>query len=353
MLLQVFSIPSALFLSIFFLKIKYRCNHYLSLLFCAAGVAFSLVNDIILNPRDNNNESTLDALYGDIMVLCGAFLYATQEYKEFNGIDHGDIYKVALYYFGFAFINFVSYTIIPFFVRRSGATLLNISNLTTIIWSMLSDIFLFNRPFYWMYVCAFGCELVAILVYSIKNPITNQELEQSQQQLTDLQTSAINKSILQSIKSGNIATNSPKHKSSQYSKSNNLKFEDSKNSQANGGRGDGGYNSSLLQSKNSKDANKQTGSFKQKNEHQQENRGSIKSRASSNYDELLQDQIFGGAASQTITMLKLQDQLRKNVKEHSNSLQNSTYDAVLQEDRDEYIKGNNQYQNKSRKYSQL
>jgi len=78
MLLQVFSIPSALVLSIFFLKIKYRFNHYLSLLFCAAGVACSIVNDVVLNPKiDDEQTDSFDALYGDIMVLCGAFLYAT------------------------------------------------------------------------------------------------------------------------------------------------------------------------------------------------------------------------------------------------------------------------------------
>lgn len=77
MLLQVFSIPSALILSIVFLRIKYQWNHYLALLFCAGGVAFSVVNDIIMHPRGGPEISTLKALYGDIMVLGGAFLYAS------------------------------------------------------------------------------------------------------------------------------------------------------------------------------------------------------------------------------------------------------------------------------------
>lgn len=51
------------------------------------------------------------------------------------------------YYLGFVTVNFVAYTCIPFFIRKSGATLLNISNLTTIIWSMITDIFLFKCPF--------------------------------------------------------------------------------------------------------------------------------------------------------------------------------------------------------------
>lgn len=47
-------------------------------------------------------------------------------------------------FFGMAAVNFMTYTIIPFYVVRSGATLLNLSNVTTIVWSMLSDILLFG-----------------------------------------------------------------------------------------------------------------------------------------------------------------------------------------------------------------
>ena len=78
---------------------------------------------------------------------------------------------IILSFIGFAVINVIAYTIIPFYIRRSGATLLNISNVTTIIWSMISDIFLFNSKFYLMYVGAFVMDLIGILIYSIHAPI--------------------------------------------------------------------------------------------------------------------------------------------------------------------------------------
>ena len=75
----------------------------------------------------------------------------------------------------------MAYTIIPYFVKRAGATLLNISNLTTILWSMVSDIVIFGTPFvipfefnclqYWMYFCGFIVEIIAISIYSYKSPI--------------------------------------------------------------------------------------------------------------------------------------------------------------------------------------
>jgi len=67
---------------------------------------------------------------------------------------------------GFAGVNLVCYSIIPFFVQRSGATLLNISNVTTVLWSMLFDIVLFHKPFYVLYLCAFVLEMIGIIIFS-------------------------------------------------------------------------------------------------------------------------------------------------------------------------------------------
>ena len=69
-----------------------------------------------------------------------------------------------------AAVNSVTYTIIPYYVTKSGATLLNLSNVTTIIWSMLVDIFLYGRPFYPLSLCAFTIEIVGIVVFSLKEP---------------------------------------------------------------------------------------------------------------------------------------------------------------------------------------
>jgi drug/metabolite transporter (DMT)-like permease len=79
MLLQVFSIPSALILSIIFLKVKYSKNHFIALGFCALGVACSVINDVFVNPRENEYYLGFNyrALIGDLMVLTSAFMFAT------------------------------------------------------------------------------------------------------------------------------------------------------------------------------------------------------------------------------------------------------------------------------------
>jgi drug/metabolite transporter (DMT)-like permease len=73
------TIPTVVVLSIFVLKIKYRANHYIALLFVAAGVSLSIVNDLVVNPTENNGIDQGDKLksfYGDIMALGGALLYS-------------------------------------------------------------------------------------------------------------------------------------------------------------------------------------------------------------------------------------------------------------------------------------
>lgn len=70
-----------------------------------------------------------------------------------------------------AAINFVVYTTIPFYIARSGATLLNLSDTTTIIWSMIFDILLYKSEFYPLALVAFIIELIGIVIFSLKKPI--------------------------------------------------------------------------------------------------------------------------------------------------------------------------------------
>jgi len=56
-------------------------------------------------------------------------------------------------------------------VQRNGATLLNISNVTTVIWSMIADIFIFDKSFYPLYVLAFSLEMTGVILYSREKPI--------------------------------------------------------------------------------------------------------------------------------------------------------------------------------------
>jgi solute carrier family 35 protein F1/2 len=177
MIIEDFSIPSAVILSIVFLKVSYLKIHWIGIFICVCGISLGFLNDFLFFEQTSEASKPL---LGDLLALVGAFLYALEnvlqeyllkknedifnflgfiglfgvlitlaeatfvwEFSQFNNIAPGDGWKVFLNFFGMAAINFVTYTIIPFYVTRSGATLLNLSNVTTIIWSMLSDILLY------------------------------------------------------------------------------------------------------------------------------------------------------------------------------------------------------------------
>jgi len=108
------------------------------------------------------------SLFGFLTTLIEA--WAIGEFDNFNNIKPGVTnWMIASNFIGMAIVNFICYTIIPFFITRSGATLLNLSNVTTIIWSMLSDILLFDGEFYPLCIAAFAVELVGIILFSLRD----------------------------------------------------------------------------------------------------------------------------------------------------------------------------------------
>lgn len=172
---------------------------------CLLGISCGFINDFLIVGVDSSEGSR--PILGDFLALGGAFLYALEnvlqemlirkredifnflgfigffgaivtlvegtiagEWAEFANVKDGDQASIALNYLGMAAVNFCTYTIIPFYVTNSGATLLNLSNVTTIIWSMLFDIILYDSQFYPVCLLGFLIELSAIAVFSMREP---------------------------------------------------------------------------------------------------------------------------------------------------------------------------------------
>ncbi len=75
MIIEDFSIPSAVLLSLFFLKVKYTKLHYIAIAILACGISFGFINDFIHPPGDDTKDQPL---LGDLMALTGAFFYALE-----------------------------------------------------------------------------------------------------------------------------------------------------------------------------------------------------------------------------------------------------------------------------------
>ena len=51
MLLQDFTIPSAVIMSVFFLKITYKKIHFIAIFICACGMCLSICNDLFVKTK--------------------------------------------------------------------------------------------------------------------------------------------------------------------------------------------------------------------------------------------------------------------------------------------------------------
>lgn len=82
MIIEDFAIPSAVFLSIVFLKIRYRNLHYIAIAITVLGIIIGFINDFVYLKEDggsSTSDSTFaQAMIGDVMALSGAFMFALE-----------------------------------------------------------------------------------------------------------------------------------------------------------------------------------------------------------------------------------------------------------------------------------
>ena len=77
MIIEDFTIPTAVVLSLIFLGVRYERVHYIAICLCAVGISMGFLNDFLVIAKDEPDDSERPIL-GDFLALAGAFLYATE-----------------------------------------------------------------------------------------------------------------------------------------------------------------------------------------------------------------------------------------------------------------------------------
>ncbi|GAM19783.1 hypothetical protein SAMD00019534_029580 [Acytostelium subglobosum LB1] len=200
MLLDCFTIPCVAVLTRIFLKTRYTLIQIVAIVISMAGLVILVISDI-LQGQDANGGS--NPLLGDMLVLVASVLYAIsnvgQEYtvKSYDnetylaiiGIYGTIISSIQLaifernelrtmvwsgpvigYIVGFAICLFTMYSITPFMMRIAGATLMNLSLLTSDIFSVVVAIFLFHRRLDWLYFMSFFVIVSGLVIYNLSQP---------------------------------------------------------------------------------------------------------------------------------------------------------------------------------------
>ncbi|CAL9120358.1 unnamed protein product, partial [Musa textilis] len=86
-----------------------------------------------------------------------------------EGIDYPSflVSQISLFV-GFTAASLLSFTIIPFVLKLSGATLFSLSLLTSDIWALVIRIFFYRQQVDWLYYLAFGLVAIGLIIYIVK-----------------------------------------------------------------------------------------------------------------------------------------------------------------------------------------
>ncbi|KAF9924434.1 hypothetical protein FBU30_005588 [Linnemannia zychae] len=197
MLLDSWTIPCVVILSIFVLRMRFLPLHYLGVFICLLGMGFLVWSDMIAG----KNFPGSDYLKGDLFCIIGATFYALSNVgQEFlvrqrpiyevvgqlgfwgaivNGIqlailerhELGSITwtgEVVGYIIGFDIAMFLMYSVAPILLRLSSATFFNLSLLTSDFYGLLFGLFLFEAKINTVYPIAYVLIIIGIIVYNIR-----------------------------------------------------------------------------------------------------------------------------------------------------------------------------------------
>ncbi|KAF9314660.1 hypothetical protein BG003_003954 [Podila horticola] len=196
MLLDAWTIPCVVLLSVFFLKMRFMRYHYLGVFVAMVGMGFLIWSDM----EAGKNFPGSDYIKGDLFCILGATLYAVSNvYQEFlvrqtpmyevvgqlgfwatilNGIQLAVLERNELktiewtpavvgYIIGFDIALFIMYSVSPILFRLSSATFFNLSLLTSDFYGLVFGIFLFGAQINRLYPIAYVLIIAGIIVYNI------------------------------------------------------------------------------------------------------------------------------------------------------------------------------------------
>jgi solute carrier family 35 protein F1/2 len=204
MLLDCFTIPCAMLISYIFLHYKYTLKHYIGVMTCIIGLICIVYTDSLTNVDQESNQFKLNSvIYGDILCLSGAALYAisnvlqehlVKEYKrqlflgvlgffgfiiafiqflilEYNTMENSYISPSAIgYIFGFVICIFLMYVNTSVFLKNNDAILFNLSMLTSDVYAVIFSYFFYHHLVHYLYFVAFGLVVIGLFIYHSEVP---------------------------------------------------------------------------------------------------------------------------------------------------------------------------------------
>ncbi|XP_010512184.1 PREDICTED: solute carrier family 35 member F1-like isoform X2 [Camelina sativa] len=197
MLLDCWAIPCVLVLTWVFLKTKYRLMKISGVVICIVGVLMVVFSDVHAGDRAGGSNP----VKGDLLVLAGTTLSAACDVSEEFLVKNTDMTEVLaffgifgtivaavqisilersvlkeihwstetiLLYLGVALALFLLYSLVAVLIQTNGATIYNLSLLTSDMWAVLIRTFGYHEKVDWLYLLAFATTAIGLLIYSMK-----------------------------------------------------------------------------------------------------------------------------------------------------------------------------------------
>ncbi|KAK4419359.1 Solute carrier family 35 member F1 [Sesamum alatum] len=137
---------------------------YGDILVIAGTVFFAMNNtgmEFCVKKKDRVELVAMMSLFGMLATASGM---ATLERKSLGSISWSP--QLVLAYVGNTTACFMFYTLSPFVLKMSGATLFNLSLLTSDMWAVLIRVFIYKQQVNWLYYSAYVLVAVGIFIYS-------------------------------------------------------------------------------------------------------------------------------------------------------------------------------------------
>ncbi|KAI5019258.1 hypothetical protein ZWY2020_044146 [Hordeum vulgare] len=196
-LLDCWTVVWVIMLTWYVLGTRYSFWQFLGATTCVAGLALVLLSDA--KSPDAQDPDKMPLL-GDALVIAGTVCYAFSNVGEEHCVKKNDrvelVAMLGLFgmlvgtiqiliferksieaiawsptmislFAGYAVAGFIFYTITPFVLKMSGATLFNLSLLTSDMWAVAIRVYFYQQQINWLYYLAFTVVAIGLIIYSL------------------------------------------------------------------------------------------------------------------------------------------------------------------------------------------
>ncbi|XP_052172354.1 uncharacterized protein LOC127788270 [Diospyros lotus] len=133
-------------------------------LIIAATVFFAMSNvgeEFCVKKKDRVEVVSMLGAFGTLVTVCEI---AIVERKSLESVKWST--EIILAFAGYALASFMFYTLVPYVLKMSGATMFNLSILTSDMWAVIIRIFFYHQQVDWLYYLSFAIVVVGLVTYS-------------------------------------------------------------------------------------------------------------------------------------------------------------------------------------------